>query len=264
MAAIELSDASVRFKVGGTIVNALRSITFSMSDGEFVSVIGSNGAGKSTLINVVAGAVRLSSGTVSIAGQMINKMPEYKRARYIARVFQGTRTGVCADVTVAENLMLAYSRGKRRSIWRPAVKRQQVNDARDVLAEYGVGLENTMKRLAGALSGGQQQLLTLVMAGISHPNVLLLDEHTSALDPKMSQVVMAATESIVRDQRLTALMVTHNMRHATDYGDRAVIMDRGSIVGTLNAAERQSLGEEGLISRFRALTGGGPSDEMLA
>lgn len=260
---LSLTDVAVTFSYGPSTVRALRGVSLDLQIGEFVVVIGSNGAGKSTLVNSVTGSVSVTSGTVRIGDRVVTTMAEHHRARLIGRVFQGTTTGVCRELTVTENLMVACSRGQRRSIFRPAVRRSRVDEARDLLTTYGVGLESSMTRPAALLSGGQQQLLSLVMAGMTKPEVLLLDEHTSALDPSMAALVMDSTERMVRAGGLTTLMITHNMRHAAEFGDRVIIMDGGRIVSEISGAERAAMDEAALIQRFRGVTSSGISDDML-
>lgn len=258
-----IRDASVTFSYGPSKVTALDRINLTVGPGEFVVVIGSNGAGKSSLINSIAGSVSLTSGDISVGARSVTSMSEHRRARYFARVFQGPTTGICRELTVAENLMIGFSRGKRRSILRRAARRDRIEIARAKLESYGIGLETSMNRPAALLSGGQQQLLALVMASLASPNVLLLDEHTSALDPKMARLVMDSTMSLVREGQITSIMVTHNMRHAAEFGDRVVIMDAGCIVGEISGADHDDLDETKLIETFRSLTTSSVSDEML-
>jgi putative ABC transport system ATP-binding protein len=220
-------------------------------------VIGSNGAGKSTLLGAVAGAVTLDRGTIRIGEADVTSLPVHRRARYVARVFQDPSVGTMPTLTVEENLRLAARRGLRRS-FAPALSRAAREAGRAQLAGFGLGLEMRMDTPARLLSGGQRQCLALAMAIVPRPEVLLLDEHTAALDPRTAQTVMAATLAVVADAGLTTLMVTHNMQHALDTGSRLLMMNAGRIVLDLDQSGRQGMSVGDLVERFH-LT----SDRML-
>jgi putative ABC transport system ATP-binding protein len=229
---------------------ALDGVSVSLPPGEFAVIIGGNGAGKSTLLNVVGGTVTPDSGHIRFDGADVTRQREEQRARLVARVFQDPMLGTAAELTVEENLTLAMLR-PRRAGWRRALSRGRRDRLRDALARFGLGLEDRLTARAGLLSGGQRQALALAMATIDKPKVLLLDEHTAALDPRTSEIVMQATVDAVRDGGVTALMVTHNMQHALDHGSRILMMDRGRIQADIGAAEKKGLTVEALIARFK-------------
>ena len=208
---------------------ALRGISLTLNDGDFVTIIGGNGAGKSTLLNMIAGAYPVDSGIIEIDGENITKQPECKRAKYIGRVFQDPMKGTAADMQIEENMALAFRRGERRRL-RWAVTQKEREFYKDALERLGLGLQSRMTSKVGLLSGGQRQALTLLMATLKRPHLLLLDEHTAALDPKTASKVLALTEEIVSENHLTALMVTHNMNDAIRIGNRLIMMDNGKII----------------------------------
>jgi putative ABC transport system ATP-binding protein len=236
---------------------ALAGVICALLAGDFAVVIGSNGAGKSTLLGAVAGAVTLDRGTIRIGEADVTSLPVHRRARYVARVFQDPSVGTMPTLTVEENLRLAARRGLRRS-FAPALSRAAREAGRAQLAGFGLGLEMRMDTPARLLSGGQRQCLALAMAIVPRPEVLLLDEHTAALDPRTAQTVMAATLAVVADAGLTTLMVTHNMQHALDTGSRLLMMNAGRIVLDLDQSGRQGMSVGDLVERFH-LT----SDRML-
>lgn len=210
-----------------------------VSQGEFVSVVGSNGSGKTTMLNLISGDVLPDSGTVSLGGENITKKKNYVRARRIARVFQNPAVGTCPSMTILENMSIADNKGKPYSLTRGLnVKRKEAYQ--QMLQTLGMGLEQRMNTLAGALSGGQRQALALIMATMSRPDLLLLDEHTAALDPKSADLVMELTRRTVEEQGITTLMVTHNLRYAVDYGTRAIMMHEGKVILDLQGEEKQS------------------------
>jgi len=228
---------------------ATAGVSLAMSEGEFVAVIGGNGAGKSTLLNLVSGALSADAGTIAIDGRDVTGQREDQRARDVARVFQDPMVGTAPMLSVEENLALAEMRMKGRG-WRAALTAERRQRYRAVLAELGLGLESRLGTLAGALSGGQRQALALVMATLEAPRVLLLDEHTAALDPRTSAAVMQATARLVAAKRLTTLMVTHNMEHALQYGTRIVMMADGRVRADLSPADKQGLTVAQLVDRF--------------
>jgi putative ABC transport system ATP-binding protein len=261
--AVRLTDVVVQYQTGSDRLRALRSVNLDVAPGEYVTIVGANGAGKSTLANVIAGAVLPSSGRVAIAGRDVTRKRDYQRAASVSRVFQDVNDGACATLTVAENMLLAHLRAHRRSPIRLAANRRRRALLREELAALRVGLENKMDVPAGALSGGQRQLVSLLMAVTGQPQVLLLDEHTSALDPEMAHIVIERTDSVIRERGLTALMITHNMAHAAHYGDRVLIMMRGQVAADIQDGERARLDADGLIQRFRALAADAVTDTLL-
>ena len=237
---------------GGERSIALRGVDLAMPAGQFLTVIGSNGSGKSTILNVIAGTYRPDAGTIRIAETEVTRWPEHKRARLIGRVFQDPFKGTCPSMTVAENLRLAELRGKRRGL-RLGLGRASRERYREQLASLGMRLETRLEASMGTLSGGQRQAITLLMATISRPELLLLDEHTAALDPRAEEQIMRVTEQLVRTNSLTTLMVTHSMEQAVRFGDRTIMMHRGLIVADLSGEERNGVTEADLLVRFADL-----------
>ena len=208
---------------------ALQGLNLSLADGDFVTVIGGNGAGKSTMLNIISGAYTVDEGSISIGGVDVTRLPEYKRAPYIGRVFQDPMMGTAATMQIEENLALAARRGQRRGL-RTGISRAEREQYRELLKILDLGLEDRLTSKVGLLSGGQRQALTLLMATLKKPQLLLLDEHTAALDPKTAAKVLSATEQIVRRDNLTTLMITHNMRDAIAHGNRLVMLYDGRVV----------------------------------
>lgn len=234
---------------------ALRGINLTLNDGDFVTIIGGNGAGKSTLLNMIAGAYPVDSGIIEIDGVNITKMPEYARAKYIGRVFQDPMKGTAADMQIEENMALAFRRGERRRL-RWAVTQKEREFYKGSLARLGLGLQSRMTSKVGLLSGGQRQALTLLMATLKRPELLLLDEHTAALDPKTASKVLSLTKEIVEGDHLTALMVTHNMHDAINIGNRLIMMDNGKIIYDVAGDEKKKLTVEDLLKKFEEASGG--------
>ncbi|MEO8379263.1 MAG: ATP-binding cassette domain-containing protein [Acidobacteriota bacterium] len=230
-------------------VRALRGVSLQIEEGSFVTVIGTNGSGKSTLLNAVAGSFLVDRGTIAIAGNDVTRWPEHRRAAMVGRVFQNPFSGTAPSMTVAENLALAARRGLPRGLGRllPARIHQEL---RDRVVTLNMGLETRMHNPIGTLSGGQRQALTLLMATWRRPDLLLLDEHTAALDPRSADQIVRLTERIVSQQRLTTLMVTHSMQQAATLGDRIVMMNHGSIHADYAGAHRRHVRAEDLIRRF--------------
>jgi putative tryptophan/tyrosine transport system ATP-binding protein len=237
---------------GGEKAHALRDVSLSIPAGQFLTVIGSNGSGKSTILNAIAGVFLPDNGTIRIADSVVATLPEYRRARLIGRVFQDPFKGTCPSMTVAENLRMAELRGLPRRLWR-GLDRASLVRYRTLLASLGMRLEGRLEASMGTLSGGQRQAVTLLMATLRRPELLLLDEHTAALDPRAAEQVMILTEEIVRTHRLTTLMVTHSMEQAIQFGDRTIMMHRGEIVADLSGKEREGLSEASLLQRFAEL-----------
>jgi putative ABC transport system ATP-binding protein len=235
-------------------VVALAGIDLEVPAGQFVSIIGSNGSGKSTLLNAVAGTFPLSSGKVVLGGRDVTRQPEYVRSRTIGRVFQDPRAGTAPDMTIEENLAISLLRSKRSGL-RMGVTNARRAIMREQLARLGMGLEDRLKAGVNKLSGGQRQAMSLLMATIAGPSLLLLDEHTAALDPKVAATIMDLTNEIVTERHLTTLMVTHNMELALRYGDRLVMMHAGRIVLDLGREQKQSLKVSDLIEKFHEVAG---------
>ena len=230
-------------------IHAIKGISFQVQEGEVVTLIGANGAGKSTTLNLIAGVFPADQGTIRLNGKDITRLPEHKRAKYLGRVFQDPMMGTAATMGIEENLALANRRGKARSL-RPGITNQERQAFRDQLATLGLGLENRMTSKVGLLSGGQRQALTLLMATLKKPELLLLDEHTAALDPKTADKVLQLTEEIVARDKLTTLMVTHNMKNAIQYGNRLIMMDAGRVVVDIRGEEKKNLTVRDLLEKF--------------
>ncbi|ADI01945.1 MAG TPA: ATP-binding cassette domain-containing protein [Syntrophothermus lipocalidus] len=257
----ELSKTFAPDKVNKEI--ALDNLSLTLEEGEFITVIGSNGAGKSTLLNCISGVHLPDAGRIILDGMDITFWPEYKRSRYIGRVFQDPLLGTAFDMTIEENLAMAYAKGKTRGLL-PGVRRNETRLFRDKLAELGLGLEDRIRQKVGFLSGGERQALTLLMATIVRPRLLLLDEHTAALDPATAQRVLKLTRDIVLEHQLTTIMVTHNMREALEYGTRTVMMHNGRLILDIAGPERENMTVEKLVSLFSQRSGSGiENDRML-
>ena len=228
---------------------ALDNVNLTLEKGEFVTVIGGNGAGKSTLLNAVCGAWRLDSGKIVLDGSDITNMPDYKRARFLGRVFQDPMMGTAPDMEIAENLAIALRRGKTRSLaW--GMKKEEKQEYRKLLSTLELGLEDRLSTKAGLLSGGQRQALTLLMATLNSPRLLLLDEHTAALDPKTAAKVLDITDKIVEEKRLTTIMITHNMKDALNHGNRLVMRNEGKIIADVRGEEKRRLTVDDLMQMF--------------
>ncbi|MGI5058208.1 ABC transporter ATP-binding protein [Treponema pectinovorum] len=237
----------------GTITEkkALLGIDLNLEDGDFVTVIGGNGAGKSTLLNLIAGVYTCDTGSIELNGIDITCMPEFRRAKYLGRVFQDPMLGTASNMEIEENLAMALRRGKSRTLaW--GIKNSERELYREKLALLDLDLETRMKSKVGLLSGGQRQALTLLMATLQKPKLLLLDEHTAALDPKTATRVLDLTEKFVEKDRLTTFMVTHNMRHAIQYGNRLIMMMKGRIIYDVRGEEKKNLKVEDLLEKFGA------------
>ncbi len=242
--------------------HALRDLSLHLRPGDYVTVIGSNGAGKSTLLNAVAGVWPVDAGHILLDGEDITSRPEHQRAVNIGRVFQDPMMGTAADMWVEENLDLAHLRGERRSL-RWAVTRADREYFREQLKSLGLGLEDRMTTKVGMLSGGQRQALTLLMASMKKPKLLLLDEHTAALDPATAAKVLEITDRIVRENQLTTLMITHNMKDAIRHGNRIIMMNEGQIILDIEGEEKKKLTKQQLIDLFAQKGGSIDSDEAL-
>jgi len=250
---IEIKGVEKTFvQPGGEEVPALRGIDLVMPTGEFLTVIGTNGSGKSTLLNALAGAFFADTGSIVIDGKDVTRSPEHRRAALIGRVFQDPYKGTCPSMTVAENLRMAELRGMRRGL-RVGLNAECRGRYHDLLKRLRMRVENRLDALIGTLSGGQRQAITLMMATIRRPSLLLLDEHTAALDPRAAEQVLMVTNEVVHEEKLTTLMVTHSMEQALELGSRTIMMHRGSIVADLSGDERKETRVADLLDRFTRL-----------
>ena len=241
---------------------ALNGVSLTLNAGDFVTVIGGNGAGKSTLMNAIAGVFGVDSGKILIDGMDLTHLPEYKRAKYIGRVFQDPMMGTAATMQIEENLAQAARRGMKRTL-RIGITKAEREEYKEQLKILGLGLENRMTSKVGLLSGGQRQALTLLMATLRKPKLLLLDEHTAALDPKTAEKVLEATERIVAKDKLTTVMITHNMRDAIAHGNRLIMMYDGKILIDVSGEEKKNLTVEQLLSLFSKASGSDEADDKL-
>ena len=237
---------------------AIQNLNFTLNDGDFVTVIGGNGTGKSTMLNLIAGVYSVDQGSILIDGENVTKKPEYKRAAYLGRVFQDPMMGTAGNMGIEENLAMAYRRGKSRGL-RWGISNAERALYREKLKMLDLGLENRMTNKVRLLSGGQRQALTLLMATLQQPKLLLLDEHTAALDPKTAQKVLDITDRIVSENHLSTLMVTHNMKDAIRYGNRLIMMNEGNIIFDVSGEEKKNLHVSDLLKRFEDIS----SDRML-
>ncbi len=253
---LELSNVKKTFNKG--TVNekpALTGVNLQLNDGDFVTVIGGNGAGKSTMLNMIAGVYPIDQGKIILGGKNVTHMPEHRRAKYLGRVFQDPMKGTAAGMEIQENLALAMRRGKRRGLGWGVTKKEQVT-YKEALASLGLGLEDRMSAKVGLLSGGQRQALTLLMATLKKPELLLLDEHTAALDPKTAAKVLDLTRQMIEENHLTALMVTHNMKDAIRLGNRLIMMHEGHIIYDVAGEEKKKLQVTDLLQKFEQASGG--------
>ena len=253
---LEISHISKTFNAG--TVNEKRAISdlsLRLADGEFATIVGSNGAGKSTLFNAIAGVFYVDSGAITLDGRDITFLPSYQRSRRIGHLFQDPLKGTAPHMTIEENLAVAYLRSSDRHVLFGRMTRKDRDFFRDALAQLDMGLEDRMKQPVGLLSGGQRQALTLLMATLVTPKLLLLDEHTAALDPATAEKVLALTKSIVAEKKITCLMVTHNMHQALELGNRTLMMDAGRIVFDVKGAARSKMTVDDLLEKFRENAG---------
>lgn len=252
---LEIKDVYKTFNAG-TIneKKALNGVNLKLNEGDFVTIIGGNGAGKSTTLNMIAGVYPIDKGTIKIDGVDVSTWPEHKRAQFLGRVFQDPMMGTAAKMQIEENLALAYRRGKRRGLkW--GVTNEEREIYREELKILGLGLEDRMTSKVGLLSGGQRQALTLLMATLQKPKLLLLDEHTAALDPKTAKTVLDLTEKIIEEDHLTALMVTHNMKDAIRMGNRLIMMQDGRVIYDVSGEEKKNLKVSDLMAKFQEASG---------
>ena len=258
---LDIKKINKTFNPGTINANhALKDLSIHIAEKESIAVIGGNGAGKSTLMNAVAGVWRVDSGTIHLGGVDITNMPEHKRAKYIGRVFQDPMMGTAGNMQIEENLALAARRGASRGL-RMGITRAERERFRELLRILDLGLENRLTDRAGLLSGGQRQALTLLMATMQKPKLLLLDEHTAALDPKTAAKVMEVTRTLVNQDQLTTLMITHNMRDAIEYGDRLIMMHEGHVVVDVSGEEKKNLTINQLLGLFEQASGSAFTDD---
>ena len=260
---LDVKNISKTFNAG--TVNektALNGLSLHLNEGDFVTVIGGNGAGKSTLLNAVAGVWPVDEGAITIGGVDVTHMAEHKRAKYIGRVFQDPMMGTAATMQIEENLALAMRRGKPRTL-RIGITKEEREQYKEMLKILDLGLEDRLTSKVGLLSGGQRQALTLLMATLQKPKLLLLDEHTAALDPKTAAKVLGATERIVSKDHLTTLMITHNMKDAIVHGNRLIMMYEGRVALDISGEEKKKLTVEDLLAKFGQATGSDEADDKL-
>ena len=257
---LELINVSKTFDVNTSYCNrAIDNFNLKVNDKDFICIIGANGAGKSTLFNLIAGTYLSDSGKIVLDGKDITLVPEYKRAHYIGRLFQDPMLGTAPDLTVYENLMLAAKQGS----WLSIPKRSDVDYLKERLAKLDMGLENRMNTPVRLLSGGQRQALSLIMATINPPRILLLDEHTAALDPQSGKKVLELTQNIVSNNNLMCLMITHNMNQALQLGNRTIMLNKGKVVYETGGEERKTLSVNDLIVKFKEAVGNNLNDEIM-
>lgn len=233
---------------------ALNGVDLELNEGDFVTIIGGNGAGKSTLLNSICGVFRVDCGSIVIDGVDVTRLPEHKRAKYLGRVFQDPMMGTAADMWIEENMSLAYRRGKPRGLkW--AITNKERAMYKEMLSQLGLGLEDRLSSKVGLLSGGQRQALTLLMAVMQKPKLLLLDEHTAALDPKTAETVLNLSEKFIAEENLTAMMITHNMKDAITHGNKLIMMHEGRIIYSVSGEEKKALTVDDLLKKFADISG---------
>jgi len=249
---IDIKNVSMIFNQGTVNENqAITKINLKVSEGDFITVIGSNGAGKSTLFNLIAGTISPTVGSIHLSSRNITRDPEFKRARYIGRIFQNPLLGTASNMSLEDNMMITYRKGFK---WLKRSLNQKMRDYfRDELVQLKMGLEDRMKENLALFSGGQRQALTLLMMVLSRPELILLDEHTAALDPKNAAIVLELTNKFIDEYKLTAMMITHNMSHAIEFGNRLLMMDKGEIIFEAEGEEKKSLTVEKLIDKFHQI-----------
>lgn len=260
---LTLENISITFNPGTPDENpALKNINLSVNKGDFITVIGSNGAGKSTLYNIISGNLQPTTGSIKLNNQDITKLPEYKRAQYFGRIFQNPLLGTAGKMSLADNMMICSKKG-----WKGlkiSLSKQRREEFKEELKKLNMGLENRLNDNVSQFSGGQRQALTLLMTVMSKPQILLLDEHTAALDPTNADIVMKLTKEFAEKYNLTVMMVTHNMQHALDYGNRLLMMDAGEIILDIAGEEKHNLTMNNLSEKFKAIRKHGiVSDKMM-
>lgn len=260
---MKADNLKLTFNAGTPIENpALCGMSLHIKDGEFVTVIGSNGAGKSTFLNAISGDILVDSGSIHIDKEEVTRLPAHKRANLVARVFQDPMAGTCANLSIEENMALAYKRGEKRSL-KSALNKTNREFFREKLAILKLGLENRLTDRMGLLSGGQRQAVSLLMASLQPSKILLLDEHTAALDPKTAAFVLELTDKIITENKLTAMMVTHSMQQALNHGTRTVMLHQGQVVLDVSGEKRQGMTVHHLLEMFEKTRGEQVSDDSL-
>ena len=246
---IELKNISQTYDNGFEKNEVLKPLDLHIPEGQFITIIGGNGAGKTTLFNIINGNIRPTTGSIFFDEEDIGRRSHSARAAIIARVYQDPNFGVCPELTIAENMALAYSRGKMRGLGM-AIRKKDIAFFKEKLAEFDLGLENMLRRKASLLSGGQRQVVTLLMATLQKPKLLLLDEHTAALDPKIARQVMEITKKLVEKQDITTMMISHNMSDAITYGDRLIMLNLGEVILDVSGEEKKALTPAELVTKF--------------
>ena len=251
---LQLNNIVKIFNKGTVDENVLfNDFSFNVNKGDFISVIGSNGSGKTTLLNLACGTMQPDSGSVIFEGKDITKVSEYKRAKFIGRVLQDPRMGTCGSLSILENMALSDNKNKAYDL-SPIINKKRVDHYKTLLEQCGMGLENRMGVKVGSLSGGQRQALALIIATMTDIKMLILDEHTAALDPKSSETLMQITDKMVKEKQLTTLMVTHNLRFAVEYGNRMVMMHSGNAVMNLSEEEKKQTGIDDILDKFNEIS----------
>ena len=251
---LQLNNIVKIFNKGTVDENVLfNDFSFNVNKGDFISVIGSNGSGKTTLLNLACGTMQPDSGSVIFEGKDITKVSEYKRAKFIGRVLQDPRMGTCGSLSILENMALSDNKNKAYDL-SPVINKKRVDHYKTLLEQCGMGLENRMGVKVGSLSGGQRQALALIIATMTDIKMLILDEHTAALDPTSSETLMQITDKIVKEKQLTTLMVTHNLRFAVEYGNRMVMMHSGNAVMNLSEEEKKQTGIDDILDKFNEIS----------
>lgn len=260
---LKAKNLQLTFNAGTPIENhVLRGIDLHIAEGEFVTIIGSNGAGKSSLLNVISGDLMVDQGEIAIDNKDVTALPSWKRASFVARVFQDPMIGTCSNLTIEENLSLAYHRGKKKSL-KSAINKQLRNFFKEKLMTLNLNLENRLTDVMGLLSGGQRQAVSLLMSTLQPSKILLLDEHTAALDPKTAQFVLSLTDQIVSQHKLTTIMVTHSMKQALEYGSRTIMLHQGQIVLDVSGETRKQMTVTDLLKMFEKTRGEEIADDAL-
>lgn len=251
---LKLENICKTFNIGTVNESTLFSnFNLEIKKGEFISVIGSNGSGKTTMLNLICGSIPLDRGNIVVQGQNINKMKEYQRSRFIGRVFQDPAKGTCPSMTILQNMSMADNKGKAFNLT-AGINKKRIPFYQEQLARLGLGLEDKLHVKVGALSGGQRQAMALLMSTMTPLDFLILDEHTAALDPKTSEVIMELTDELVREKQLTTLMVTHNLRHAVQYGNRMIMMHQGGIVLDYDAKQKAEANVDDILRVFNEIS----------